>query len=196
MASPHSVVHRKSLAYRMFVTAAEARDVFLGNENVGDFSATLQKYFTGISLPRYLVLVCIEYPLVLLISALTWCVAPATLVYILVRIIHSHSVGEISFTGGVGIFGLLILLTLFVTFFLLLLWGSVLKWAEQPPNALIRYIRGKVFRPDHVEPEYARYPEKFPGPIALLKKWILSIGGPPGTSQITWDSGRSREDTW
>ncbi len=190
MASQHAVVHRKSLAYRMFVKAAEARDAFLGNENVGDFSATLQQYYTGISLPRYLALVCIEYPIILAISCLSWLAIPGTFFYVLFRIIANSN--EIGFGSSLQI----IVVVVFVTFMGFILpfgaWLGVLQWAGREPNFIAKFLRKKYAGNDG---DFREAPEKFPGPISLLKKWLLSTAH-DGTSQITWDSGRERRSDW
>lgn len=189
MQSPHTVADRASLAYRTFVLAAEGRDRWLRNRDHGDFSATVQKYYTGMSLPRYMLLVAVELPTILLFSFLTWLAFPATLLYFTVKL---AAVREQLYVEDLFFFTFVFValsfasaVAFFVTYF------GLLAWASKGPNAFTRVVRKHFLK----LPPYHRGKdiEKFPGPVALFKKWILSTDrGVP--AQITWDSGRrSRE---
>lgn len=184
MSSPHTVANRQSLAYKMFVLAAESRDRWLRNQNVGDFSATVQKYYTGMSLSRYIFLVCIEFPLVLAASLLTWCFLPASLIFMVARVSTYES--QIGLGNCILYLIGFILLALVSGVILVLLYAAILAWASSKPNRFTRFFKRHLF---HLPEEEI---EKFPGPVTLLKKWVLSTakGGP---AQITWDSGRRRD---
>jgi hypothetical protein len=187
--SPHTVAHRRSVAYRMFERAANGRDLFLGNEHIGDFLPTMQKYFTGISLRRYVLLVCIEYPLILTGSALTWAVLPLTFCYMIVKLVGGVNAGTLhGFTAFWSMIGFIIATVVFVAAFFFA-WILLCSWAERGPSLPVRMYMNHFYRGK--DPDYDDFPDKFPGPIALLKKWLLSTGSGE-SSKITWDSGKKR----
>lgn len=189
MRSPHTVAHRGSLAYRMFVLAAETKDRWLRNQDHGDFSATVQKYYTGMSLSRYVFLVGVEFPLIVAMSLLTWLTFPATLVYFIARLTAAQ---EQIGTGDSLFFALIFVVVILLSAFLFFLgYVALVSWASTGPNAFTRVLRKHFLK----LPIYHRGEdiEKFPGPVALFKKWILSTAkGVP--AQITWDSGRRDRD--
>lgn len=187
--SPHTVAHRRSLAYRMFEKAANGRDLFLGKEAKGDFLPTLQKYFTGISLRRYVLLVGIEYPLILVISALTWAALPLTFFYMIFQLVVGVNEGTLhGFTAAWSFIGFLIV-TIIGIAMIFLAWAIVCSWAAKPPTFPVRWYLQRRY--GGRDPDFDDFPEKFPGPIALLKKWLLSTGSGE-SSKITWDSGKKR----
>ncbi len=187
--SPHTVAHRRSLAYRMFEKAANGRDLFLGKEAKGDFLPTLQKYFTGISLRRYVLLVCIEYPLIIIGSALTWGVIPLTFFYMIFSLVTGVNDGNLhGFTAFWSFVGFLILTILAIAAFFFS-WVVITTWAERGPSFPVRWYL--LRRYGGRDPDFDDFPDKFPGPIALLKKWLLSTGSGE-SSKITWDSGKKR----
>lgn len=187
--SPHTVAHRRSLAYRMFERAANGRDLFLGKDHKGDYLPTLQKYFTGISLRRYVILVGVEYPLVLITSVLTWAVIPLTFLYMIFKLVSGVDAGTLcAFTAFWSFVGFLIVTIVGIAAFFFL-WEVITSWAERGPSFPVRWYLQRMY--GGKDPDFDDFPEKFPGPIALLKKWLLSAGaGEP--SQITWDSGKKR----
>ncbi|KKN13908.1 hypothetical protein LCGC14_1001410 [marine sediment metagenome] len=187
--SPHTVAHRRSLAYKMFEKAANGRDLFLGREHKGDFLPTMQKYFTGISLRRYLLLVCIEYPLVMLASAMTWAIIPLTFCYMILRLASGVSAGTLHGFTALWSFAGFLVLTLGAMAGLLFLWSLIQTWAEKEPSSSVRWYLQRRY--GGKDPDFDDFPEKFPGPIALLKKWLLSTGSGE-SSKITWDSGKKR----
>lgn len=188
--SPHTVAHRRSLAYKIFEEAANDRDLFLSREAKGDFLPTLQKYFTGISLPRYILLVCVEYPLIWLISLATWIVIPLTFFYMVFKLLVGVDEGTLQgFTACWSFAGFLILTALAIGA-LLFTWAGILIWAEKEPSSLVKWYLQRRY--GGKDPDFDDFPDKFPGPIALLKKWLLSTGSGE-SSKITWDSGKKRE---
>lgn len=183
--SPHSVVHRRSLAHRMFVSSASARDIFLGNPKVTDFSPTVQKYYTGISLRRYIIMVCVEYPLILLSSLVTWMMIPSTLLLMVVDLFAGDIHGFVGFIMFIGFLAASAVAVAALFF----LWALVRSWAASGPSFPVRMYKKRLY--SHRDPDFDDFPEKFPGPVALLKKWILSTGSGE-SSKITWDSGKRR----
>jgi len=187
--SPHTVAHRRSLAYRMFEKAANGRDLFLGKAAKGDFLPTLQKYFTGISLRRYVLLVCIEYPLILIGSALTWAAIPLTLVFMILDLVGDVNEGTLhGFTAFWSFIGFLIVTIIVIAAFFFS-WVVITSWAERGPSLPVRWYLQRRY--GGKDPDFDDFPEKFPGPIALLKKWLLSTGSGE-SSKITWDTGKKR----
>lgn len=173
---------RDSLAYRVFLLAATARDIWLSKSNVGDFSATVQRYYTGISLNRYLFLVCVELPLAYLSSLLTWVTFPFIAIYPVYQAgkhwqEFQHQVFWAPATTGV----LLIIVAVSVGGFFFL----ILSWSERGPGKVARAVKSRLVSIPEEDVD------KHPGPIDLLKKYIAATGS-RGSSQITWDSGRRR----
>lgn len=179
--SPHTVANRRSAAYKMFVTAAGARDRFLGNRGTGDFSPTVQRYYTGMGLPRYVFLVVVEYSFIVWASLFCWAAIPAAFIYLVSQVVpHAEEIGVgnclaiIGLNTLVGFVGLALLFAIYL---------GLVAWARSGPNIFTRLLRRLVLEQDEGEIE------NFPGPVSLIKKWILSTyEGVP--SQITWDSGR------
>jgi len=186
MASQHSVIHRKSLAYTMFVRAAKARDDFFGYSKVGDFSATQQRYFTGISHKRYLGLLLIEYPIICLITLVSYASIPLSFFYMVLRVAQAKVAGTMGGWESLGFMAEFFGLTLLLTMLVMALWMAVLSWARSGPNRITKILK-RHFTQYHVD--LIESPEKFPGPIQLFKKWLLS-SAEAGPAQITWDSGR------
>lgn len=191
MKSPHTVAHRASLAYRMFVLAAESRDYWLRNKNSGDkyFSPTVQKYYTGISLSRYVFLVGIEFPFILLVSLLTWLSFGASLIYFIVKLVDSTSRTLDTIWPALFFLTMYILSHIIIIILIFALLNGIISWAYSGPNSFTRFLRKHFFK----LPYFHRGDDlnKFPGPVALFKKWILSkYNNVP--SQITWDSGKRR----
>jgi hypothetical protein len=188
--SLHTVAHRRSLAYRMFKRAADSRDLFLGKDYKGDFLPTHQKYFTGISLRRYITLVCVEYPLVLIISLTTWLVLPSTFLYMLIDLVSG--VNEGTLRGSVALWSFLgfLVATGLTVGLLFVIWSMIIAWAERGPSFWVKICKLRLHSGN--DPDYDDFPDKFPGPIALLKKWLLSADSGE-SSKITWDSGKKRE---
>jgi hypothetical protein len=187
--SPHAVVHRRSLAHRVFFSAGSARDAFLGNRRVGDFTPTVQRYYTGISLRRYVTLVCVEYPLIMLFSFLTWAVLPVSFLYMLFDLVSGMKEGNLhGFAAFLSMIGFLVATVFFIGAFFFV-WAGIRSWASQGPSLPVRWYKKR--RLSGRDPDFDDFPEKFPGPIALLKKWILSAGTGEA-SKITWDSGKRR----
>ena len=174
----------------MFDRAAETRDLFLGNEKVGDFLPTMQKYYMGISVRRYVMMVCIEYPLICAFNFLTWMAVPASLCYMLWDTVSGIWTDRYhAFTGTFALIGFLIASALAVGVFFFA-WGLIRTWAASGPSFPVRVFL--IHRYSGKDPDFDDFPEKFPGPIALLKKWLLSTGSGE-SSKITWDSGKKRE---
>lgn len=187
--SPHTVAHRRSLAHRVFKKAANARDLFLGKRKSGEYLPTLQKYFTGISLKRYLLLVCIEYPLVLIINVLNWIVVPCSFLYMLFKIGIGINEGTIALAVGTVFLVAFCMATALSFGAYFFLRACISMWAEADPSLPVEIFKHHMY--SGKDPDFDDFPEKFPGPIALLKKWLLSAdAGEP--SQITWDSGKKR----
>jgi hypothetical protein len=172
----------------MFTKAARSRDTWLGKKVTGVRSETTQKYYTGMTLPQYLYLVFLEYPLAVVTSLVGWLAGPVVLVYMLARITTLLDADQL----GLGLalkFGFLwSVMTLLVVILLFFVWVGVTYWAEQGPNVLTQFYL-KYFGNSHEDARST--PEKFPGPVALLKKWILALDEGE-VSRITWDSGKSR----
>jgi hypothetical protein len=189
-ASPHTVGHRNSLAYKVFVKAAEARDHFLGKRSIGDFSPTVQRYYTGMTLFRYICLVCVEWPLVLLVSMISLLAVPGTLVYM---IVHSGQyIERIGSAWCLALLAVYLLASLGAAAMLLVCTFILCSWAAREPTWIVTALKNRHHQGDEYWKDSSAFketPEKFPGPIALFKKWILSIesGSSPN---ITWDTGR------
>jgi hypothetical protein len=158
-------------------------------------SATVQKHYTGISLPRYTKLVYVEYPLALLTSVLTWAAIPATFIYMCSRVGHSVATGTVSQADGIFFLVAYVLGTVVIGVVIFGIMLLLLEWARRKPSTLVRWYKKNLTVFGHSD-RYEASPEKFPGPIAMLKKWILSMYEGT-TSEITWDSGkRDRENVW
>lgn len=187
--SPHTVAHRRSLAHRVFKRAANTRDLFLGERKRGEYLPTLQKYFTGISLRRYLVLVCVEYPLILLANVLNWIVVPCSFLYMIAKVVVEINQGTIAPVVGLAFSAGFLVVTLLAIGACFFLRACISMWAESDPGALVDLYKLHMY--GGKDPDFDDFPEKFPGPIALLKKWLLSADAGE-SSQITWDSGKKR----
>ncbi len=107
------------------------------------------------------------------------------------RIIHEHHAAGLGFGTAAFFVVVTLVATAAVVAFFLFIWQVVVNWAASEPGFLARAVREHCTNHDI---DYSRYPEKFPGPVTLVKKWFLSTVK-DGPAQITWDSGR-REDTW
>lgn len=187
--SPHTVAHRRSLAYRIFKRAADCRDLFLGRSYKGDYLPTLQKYFTGISLRRYVLLVCVEYPMVLLISIFTWAVLLFLPCYMIgVALVNINSGAWDPIRALVALLAFLVA-TVCIIGLLFFVRAILIAWAESEPGIIAMIYKQRRY--SGRDPDFDDFPEKFPGPIALLKKWILSTDSGE-SSKITWDSGKKR----
>lgn len=188
--SPHTVAHRRSLAYRIFRRAADSWDLFLGRNYKGNYLPTTQKHFTGISLKKYIALVCIGYPLVLLTSLLTWMVIPSTLIYMAGLILIGINDGSLIWYSALLFFLCFLGFGLIVGALMFLIKAALINWAESPPGIVASVYSCRRY--SGKDPDFDDFPDKFPGPIALLKKWILSTDYGEA-SKITWDSGKKRE---
>ncbi|MBD3426387.1 MAG: hypothetical protein GF409_04040 [Candidatus Omnitrophica bacterium] len=183
MGCMHTVARRDSLAYKVFLLAATARDIWLNNRYIdryiGDFSATVQKYYTGISLKRYLFLVFVELPLIYLTSALTWAVLPLTIAYPFYRAGQHWHEFQFSVFQAPLLTAALAMLTFIVVGGICFL---ALRWAESEPPKISRRIKSWLISvPDEDI-------EKYPGPVHLLKKCIAG-SKERRAKQITWDRG-------
>jgi hypothetical protein len=187
--SPHTVAHRRSLAHRVFKKAANARDLFLGKRKSGEYLPTLQKYFTGISLKRYLLLVCIEYPLILIVNVLNWIVVPCSFLYMLSTIIIGVNNSTLAPVIGIVFLVVFCIATAISVGAVVFLRACISVWAEAEPSLPVMIYKNHMY--SGKDPDFDDFPEKFPGPIALLKKWLLSADAGE-SSQITWDSGKKR----
>lgn len=174
-ASPHSVIHRESVVHRLFVAGCEARDGFFGWKRVGQMSATQHRYATGMSLPRWILLVFVELPLFSLLSVAGWASPFLAFVWWLGNMIETaDKVGGVAVLMGMCY----LLLALLVGIAIFMIYVLLIVWAKNGPNGvtmaasnILRMRRGKYF----------------PGPIALFKKFILSFH--EGTTPlITWTS--------
>ncbi len=155
--SPHTVAHRRSLAYRMFEKAANGRDLFLGKEAKGDFLPTMQKYFTGVSLRRYIFLVCIEYPLILVTSALTWSVLPLTFCYMIFKLVSGTNDGTLhGFTAFWSFIGFLIVTIIGIAAFFFV-WVLITTWAERGPSFPVRWYKQRFY--GGKDPDYDDFPD-------------------------------------
>jgi hypothetical protein len=93
--------------------------------------------------------------------------------------------------GCIALLAAYLLASIGVAVVILFCLSFLCYWAARKPTWIVAVLKKRHHRHDWgvSRSTFEDAPEKFPGPIALLKKWILSIesGSSPN---ITWDTGR------